>query len=282
VDVALHATCTLKPKVLKHHPEEDIGSHAPKRHYVGQIMPEGVLTLPHATYEEIVYPLAMALGEETPTSGNGAPYTWTWVIPDATSPTMVFFTLEYSDGGTYVVRGEAIFAKALTISGEAAGGWKVAVVAPNAAPTPITMAATTLHVDTTYAGIGTNTTEELISFNWKLENLLHSKQFAGSLSPNGRGSGRWKITLELVLEVAAAEAQAFADAVLTATQYAVRVKGYVDADDSINVDGMYMVESVDTLDDRDDNNIIKVTLLGEKDASNNCGQIVVINDIDAL
>lgn len=298
VDVALHATCTLKPKVTKIHPEEDIGSHAPKRHYVAQVQPEGVLTLPDATYEEIVYPIAMALGEETPSTGNGAPYTWTWVLPDSTAPTMVFFTLEYTDGGTYVVRGEAVFAKSLTISGEAAQGWKVeaelvggqidlpdavsASPAPDTAPTPITMAATTLLVDTTWAGIGTNLVEELISFNWKLEDLLHVKQYAGSLYPNGRGSASWKTTLELVLEVSAAEAQTFADAVLTTTQYAVEIKGYVDANNSCLIDGMYMVENVDTLDDRDGNNTIKVTLLGEKDASDNTGAITVVNDIDAL
>ncbi|MCK5307179.1 MAG: hypothetical protein KAJ73_01075 [Zetaproteobacteria bacterium] len=297
VDVALHATCSLKPNVTKIHPEEDIGSHAPERHYVAQIMPEGNLTFENATYEEIVYPIAMALGEETP-SGGGDPYTWAWVLPDATSPTMVLFTLEYSDGGTYITRGEAIFAKSLTISGEAAQGWSVeaeltggevdlpdnesANPTPLATATPITMAATLLKVDAAWANVGDTTVEELISFNWKLEDLLHEKQFAGSLFPNSRGSAKWKTTLELVLEVAAAEAQTFADAVLTTTQYAVRIAGYIDANDSCNIDGMYMVESVDPLDDRDGNNTIKITLLGEKDASDNTGGITVVTNHAAL
>lgn len=298
VDVALHATCSLKPNVTKIKPEEDIGSHAPERHYVAQVMPEGSLTMENAVYEEIVYPIAMALGEETPSSGNGDPFTWAWVLPDSTSPTIVLFTIEYTDGGTYVTRGEAIFAKSLTISGEAAQGWKVEAEltggevdlpdAVSASPTPlatatqIRMADTLLKVDAAWANVGDTTVEELISFNWKLDKLLHAKQFAGDVSPNSRGSAKWETTLELVLEVAAAEAQTFADAVLTTTQYAVRIAGSVDANDSCHIDGMYMVESVDTIDDRDGNNTIKITLMGEKDASNNTGGITVVTNNSGL
>jgi hypothetical protein len=196
-----------------------------------------------------------------------------------------------------VVRAEDVFATDLTISGEAGEGWQVEASlaggetdlpdALSASPalddtvTPIKMAETLLYVDTTYAGIGTTNVEELISFNWKLENYLHTKQFAGALYPNGRGTAPWQVTLELVLEVAAAEAQTFADAVLTTTQYAVRVRGYVDANDYCNIDGMYMVEEVDTLDERDGNNIIAVTLKGEKDASDNTGEIEVVTDVSA-
>lgn len=298
VDVALHATCSLKPNVTKIHPEEDIGSHAPERHYVAQVMPEGNLTMENAVYEEIVYPIAMALGEETPSTGNGDPFTWAWVLPDSTSPTIVLFTVEYTDGGTYVTRGEAIFAKSLTISGEAAQGWSVeaeltggevdlpgsvsASPTPLATATQIRMAETLLKVDAAWANVGDTTVEELISFNWKLEDLLHAKQFAGDVSPNSRGSAKWKTTLELVLEVAAAEAQAFADAVLVRTQFAVRIVASVDGNDSATIDGMYMVESVDSIDDRDGNNTIKVTLMGEKDASDNTGGITVVTNNSGL
>jgi len=296
VDTLLRATCDLKAAVSKIHPEENIGSYAPARHYVGQIMPEGTLKM-DATYEQIIIPLSMALGDEAGVSGNGAPYTYTFILPDDSTdePTFALWTLEYTDGGTYVVRGTDVFAKGLTISGAAGEGWQVEAEltggevdlpdALSASPslddtvTPIKMAETTLWVDTTYAGIGTSQVEELISFTWKLENYLHTKQFAGALYPNGRGTAPWQVTLELVLEVAAAEAQTFADALLLTTQYAVRIKGYVDANDSCNIDGMYMVEDVDTLDERDGNNIISVTLKGEKDASDNTGSVVVVTDV---
>lgn len=297
VDIALRATCTLKPAVTKTHPEEDIGSYAPHRHYVTQVMPEGVLKM-DATYEQILYPIAMAFSYiDDP--GGGAPYTWAWTLQHAAVPATHLWTLEYFDGGTYVVRAVDVIASALTISGEAPEGWQVeaeiiggqtdlpdAISADPALDdtvTPIKMAETTLHVDAAWANIGdTEIGNALISFNWKLENFKHKKQFAGLLYPRTHGYAEWKTTLELVLEVSNAQAQLFADALLTTTQYAVRIYGYVDANDSCAIDGMYMVENVDTLDDRDGNNIIKVTLLGEADASDNVGGITLINDVASM
>jgi hypothetical protein len=297
VDTALRATCSLKPAVTKIHPEEDIGSFAPARHYIGQIRPEGNLIL-DGTYEQCLILLAMALGTVSP-SGTG-PYTWTFDLPDATASLNEFslWTVEYTDGDDQIIRAEDVFAKALTISGEAGGQWifeaeldggeTTIPAAVSASPalddtvTPIRMAETLLKVDSTYAGIGTTTVEELISFTWKLEELQHAKQYAGSLYPNGRGNAKWKVTLELILEMAAAEAHSFADAVLATTQFAVQIRGYVDANDSCLINGMYMVEEIDTLDDRDGNNTIKITLLGEKDASDNTGAVIVITDVSAL
>lgn len=299
VDTLFRGTCDLRPVVTKIHPEEYIGSYAPTRHYIGQIKGEGTLKM-DATYEQILIPLSMAMPYVDPTGS----YVWAWPWPYTTSPSTYLWTIEYIDsgpvngGGSYVVRMIDVFATDLTISGVAGEGWQVECsltggvidlpdtlssnVALDETVTPIKMAETTLHIDSTYAGIGTNTTEELISFNWKMEGLKHGKQFAGSLYPNSKGYGRWKVTLELVLEVGAAEAQAFADAVLATTQFAVRIKGYVDANDYCYIDGMYEVEEVSPLDDRDGNNIIKVTLLGEKDSSDNTGVITVQTDIDAL
>jgi hypothetical protein len=297
VDVALRATCSLKPNVTKIHPDEDIGSYASARHYVGQIQPEGVITM-DATYEQIPFLLNMAMNYADATSGNGAPYTWTFTLPDDDVASTYLFTLEYTDGGTYVVRCIDVIATALTISGEAGGGWQVEAEiaggetdlpdALSASPalddtvTPIKMAETTLLVDADWASIGTSTVTEFISFNWKLENYKHKKQWAGSLWPTQVGYGKWKTTLELVLEVSVADAQTFADALLTTTQYAVRVYGYVDANDSCAIDGMYMVEDVNTIDERDGNNTLQITLVGEKDASDNCGAVTVINDLATM
>lgn len=297
VDTAVRGTCSLKANVTKVHPDEDIGSYAPARHYVAQTRPEGSLSL-DGTFEQCLIPLSMALGEPTPSAGP--PYTWAFPFPDVEGDLLNFalWSLEYTDGSNAVVRGVDVFAKALTITGEAGGSWMFdadldggAITFPaavSASPalddtvTPIRMSQTLLYIDSTYAGIGGTNCEELIQFTWKLEEFQHAKQFAGSLSPNGRGNNKWKITLELTLEAAAAEAETLRDALLTTTQFAVRVKGNVDANDNITIDGMYMVEEVDTLDDRDGNNTLKLTLMGEKDASDNTGGITVVTDVAAL
>jgi hypothetical protein len=297
VDTAVRGTCSLKPDVDKRHPDENIGSYAPARHYVASVRPSGGLTL-DGTYEQCLIPLSMALGEPTPSAGP--PYTWAFPWPDLDAAVLDFalWSLEYTDGANAIVRGEDVFAKSLTITGEAGGSWEFsaeldggAVTFPAALTanpalddtvTPIRMAETLLYIDTTYAGIGVTNCEELISFVWKLEEFQHAKQFAGSLYPNGRGNDKWKITLDLILEAEAAETELLRDAALATTQYAVRVRGYVDANDSIIIDGMYMVESVDALDDRDGNNTLKITLQGEKDASDNTGGITVITDVAAL
>lgn len=307
VDTNLRATCTLKPTATKVLPEENIGQHGPNRHYISNVKGEGALKM-DATYEQILIPLWMAMGSVSPTGGPD--YTWPFTLPFRTDPISLMspLTLEYIDsgpsngggdgGGTYVVRLVDAFASALTISGSAPEGWKVEAELsgrqidlpdslsgnpePDQTVTPIKMAETTLHVDPLYANIGDTAVTEFISFTWKLEDNYHSKQFAGSLYPNGWGSGRWKVTLELVLEIAAAGAQTFADALLTTDLYAVRIKGYAAANDNCNIDGMYFVDAVDTLDDRDGNNIIKVTLLGVIDTLGNPGVITVMTDVADL
>jgi hypothetical protein len=298
VDTALRATCSLKPKVIKKHPDEDIGSYAPARHYVVQVMPDGSITL-DGNYEQAVVLLAMAMGAVTKT-GSEDPYTWAFPLPDVSDDLEDFalFTVEYTDGGDQIIRAVDVFGKTLTISGEAGGSWSFeveldggAVTIPAAlsatpsapAVTPIKMADTSLYVDAAWGSIGGTLVEELISFTYKLEGLQHSKQFAGSLSPNGRGNAKWKVSLELVLEMGAAEAHAFADALLTTDQFAVRVGASTNSgDDAANLDGVYMVEDISTLDDRDGNNTIKITLLGEKDSSDNTGNVTLVTNTAAL
>jgi hypothetical protein len=297
VDFALRALMSLKPNVDKIVPDENIGSLAPARHYIGSIMPEGTLTVNDGVYDEIPYILALALGGETP-AGAGSPYTWTWDLPDDTAPTHALFTVEYTDGGTWVVRGEDVIATGLTISGVSGKGWKFEapitggdVTYPGAitadpslvaAPTPIRMADTVLYVDADYGDIGTSDVPAtLISFSWKLENLLHTKLFAGSLFPNGRGSAKWKTTLELIVEAEEAVFQTEMANLLDTTQSAIQVKASSGAF-SLSLDGNYMLQNVDTLDDRDGNNIVKLTYQGEKDASDNTGQIIALSSLDAL
>ncbi|KKN57468.1 hypothetical protein LCGC14_0561800 [marine sediment metagenome] len=308
VDTNIRANCSLKPTATKVQPEENIGQHGPNRHYISNIMAEGSLTMDSAVYEQILIPLWLAMGSVSPTGGPD--YIWAFTLPFRTDAISLIspLTMEYIDsgpsngggdgGGTYVVRLVDAFATGLTISGNAPEGWKVEAELsgrvidlpdslsgnpePDQTVTPIKMGETTLAVDALYANIGDTAVTEFISFTWKLEDNYHSKQFAGSMYPNGWGTGRWKTSLELVLEVSAAAAQAFADAVLTTSLYAVRVKGYASASDNCNIDGMYYVDGVDTLDDRDGNNIIKVSLLGVIDTLGNAGVVTVITDVADL
>lgn len=295
-DFALRALLDLKPKVDKIVVDEDIGSFAPVRHYIGSIMPEGKLTVEAALYEELPYLMAMAMGLETP-AGGGSPYTWTFTLPDATAESFALFSMEYTDGNIWVVRAEDVFATGLTISGEAGRAWKVELdltggettypAALTGTPSPLTtngtvrMADTSLYIDSAYANLGTTVMAELISFSWKLDKLQHVKQFAGSLYPNGRGNDRWEVSLEIIAEVENSVMQSERDLLLATTQSAVRVRA-VSGVFEATIDGMYMLKEVDSLDDRDGNNIVKLTYTGEKDASNNTGSVVVKSSLAAL
>lgn len=295
-DFALRALLDLKPKVDKVKVEEDIGSFAPARHYIGSIMPEGKLSTEAALYEELPYFLAMAMGMETP-SGGGSPYTWTFALPDDTAEAFALFSVEYTDGNTWVVRAEDVFATELTLSGEAGQAWKVEATLAGGAttypaaltgtPAPLTtvgtvkMAETQLFIDALYANIGTTEMGQLVSFTWKLSDLQHAKQFAGSLYPNGRGNDRWAVSLEVIAEVENALIQDARDLLLVTTRTAVQVKA-TSAPFSAAINGSYMLEDVDTLDDRDGNNIVKLTYSGEKDASNNTGGVILLSSLAAL
>src|SRR3990172_5939801 len=122
VDTVLRATCSLRPLATKIHPDEDIGSFASARHYVAGIRPEGSIIM-DGTYEQCLVLLAMGLGTVTPSAGP--PYTWTFDLPDVTADLNAFslWTVEYTDGGNHVIRAVDVFAKSLTISGEAGKGW---------------------------------------------------------------------------------------------------------------------------------------------------------------
>lgn len=290
VDTALRATCDLKPNVVKFHPPEDIGSYAPARHYVPQIMPEGNIKL-DGTYEQIIILLSMAMGEVTPP-------TWVWTLPDtlASAADFAVWTLEYTDGDAHVVRAEDVLATSLTIAGVAGRGWTVEATlgggattfpgALSATPTiepvtPILMANTALTIDDTYLGIGSGAVDEFISFTWKLEEFQHTKQWGGSLYPNGRGNNKWKVTLELVIEVSATIAADLAAAFLAIDQFAVRIEAD-DGTSTATIDGMYMIENINTLEEEAGNNILKITLLGEKDTDNNTGEVTIVNTITEL
>lgn len=294
VDVALRTKGSFKAVPEKVVVDEDIGSYAPARHYIGALRGEGSLDWP-GYFEHAPYIVSMALGDGAVVAG--APDTWTFAIPDTTPDTFALYTVEYTDGGNHIVRCIDVFATALEISGEAGKAWIFkptlvggtvtfpaavsATVAPPVGVNNILMADTKVYLDATYAGIGVTEMPMLVSFSWKLENFQHQKQFAGSLAPSGRGNDKWKITLELIMEVEHAVFESEKEKLLTTAQTAIQIKADPGTPD-MTIKGMFMLNEIDSLDDRDGNNIIKCTYLGEKDASNNTGSIVITTELNAL
>jgi len=286
----------IKPVVDKVHVDENIGSYAPARHYIGSSKAEGTLNL-DGLYQEVPYIIAMAMGAESP-AGGGDPYTWTWALPDTTPETFSLWTVEYTDGDVWVLHAVDVFATGLTISAEAGKSWQFeaplvggeityisalgASLSPGTTLTAIRMADTVLSIDNTYAGIGvTPVSNALINFSWGLENLQHQKLFAGSLWPSGRGNAKWQVTLEMTVEVATAVFESERDKHLTKAQTAVHLKATSGAH-SATIAGMFMLEDVASLEERDGNNIVTFSYLGEMDASDNTGYVEVLSSLDAL
>lgn len=289
VDVALRAKGSLKAVPDKIIPDEDIGSFAPGRHYIGSLAAEGGIEY-DGYFEHVPYIISMAMGAGSVAAAiTPLPDVWTFSLANATAPTFALYTMEYTDGVNHIVRAEDVFATGLEISGEAGQSWMFkpelvgaevtfpaavsASVAVPTAVTPILMSQTVLTMDALFANIGTTAVTQLISFTWKLENYLHAKLFAGSLWPSGRGTDRWKTMLELVVEIENATVESIKDTLLNTTQTAIRLKADAGVPE-IAIDGMYFLNELDTLDDRDGNNTIKMSFLGEMDTSGNTGSIV--------
>jgi hypothetical protein len=91
----------------------------------------------------------------------------------------------------------------------------------------------------------------------------------------GGGNDRWETTLELIVETYNATMDGLHPNLIDTTQTAIRVKAENGAS-SLTIDGNYMLSEVDTLDDRDGNNTTKYTFKGEKDASDNTGQVILV------
>lgn len=289
VDVALRAAASLKAVPDKVIVEENIGSFAPTRHYIGSLSAEGEIEY-DGYYEHVPYIVSMAMGAGSVVPGTTPlPDVWTFSLANASAPTFALYTMEYADGANHIVRGVDVIATALEISGEAGQSWMFkptlvggqvtfpsavsATPSVSATATQILMSDTSIFMDALYTNIGTTVMNQLISFNWKLEEYFHTKLFAGSLWPTGRGVDRWKVSLEIVAEVENAVIESIKDTLMGVTQTAIRIKADAGVSE-IAIDGNYMLSEVDTLDDRDGNNIISMTFLGERDSSGNTGSIV--------
>lgn len=296
-DVALRCLASLKAMPDKIVPDENVGSFAPTRHYIASQKAEGSLEMADAYYEHMPYLLSMGLGAGVIT-GGADPYTHTYTLADGTAPTFATYRLEYGDGANHIVRANDVFATDLEISGEAGGAVGItaslacgqvtfpaalgASLTPLATPTQALMAHTTLEMEDDYDDLGAANTPVLISFTWKLEQYMHSKLFAGALYPSGRGNDKWKITLELVVEIDHAKIESEKDKLLNTTQTAIQIKASASANDSLTLSGMYFLQDVETLDERDGNNTVKLIYTAEKGSEGDLPSVVVVTNLAAL
>lgn len=297
--VVLRVTeANLHPLVDKILVEENVGSFAPPRHYIGSLMAEGDITQ-DGIYEQAPYMCALAMGVGSVGAPAGGIYPWTFLWPDATAPTPYYATAELSDGVNHIVHAVDVFATELEISGEAGQSWQfkagltggevtmpAAVSASPALLAPvisIRMADTILYIDPLYANLGATAVPVLISFTWKLESLMHNKLFAGSLWPTAVGFDRWQITLEVVLEMEQATVETTKDKVLTTDTVAIRLMANpAGAGQDFKIDGSYYLQEISDLDSRDGNSTIKMTFKGVKDALGNTGFILANSTLAVL
>jgi hypothetical protein len=286
VDVALRATGSLQVMPTKKRPEEYIGSFAPTRHYITSLRAQGELTMP-GTYEQAPYMVSMALGAGAVVTTSD-PEEWSFLLPMAgTAPTFSTYTCEYSDGANHIVKATDVFSTALEISGEADGEWMFkntlvggnatfpaavsATPTPPATPRAILMAETALKWADDGDLESAVAMDEFISFVYKVENLQHQKLFAGSLYPTGRGHNVWNVSLELTVEIDNATVEAQKEKLLTNEQTAIQIRAEaVDAggegiDWYAEIRGVFHLADVGVIDERDGNNIVKLTYSGEKD-----------------
>ncbi len=149
------------------------------------------------------------------------------------------------------------------------------------------MSETNIYIDDTFGSIGSTVMNELISFNWKLSGLQHQKQFAGSAFPNGRGNDKWETTLEIVAEIENSKVESEKDKLHTNDLTAIRIRalaedaGGSNIDWYVNIDGLYYLSDVSTIDDRDGNNIVTLTYVGQKSGSFE-GEIEIACDLGSL
>lgn len=179
-----------------------------------------------ATYEDLMY-FASGLFGAGSSAGTG-PYTWTYAAPTTAAPTPVIYTAEFADATGAPYEANGVLVNTLSISGEAGGLWEcqsnlLGETIVSAAMTTglaardvnaIAMADTVLYMDTWGGTMGTTSVAStLISFALEVNTNRHLKLFAGSVSPQNWGEGKWEGTLRLALEFNAA-AKALLDALV--------------------------------------------------------------------
>lgn len=257
---------------------------------------EGTISM-DLSYDDILYPLDGLFAEETASSGNGAPYTWTYIAPTTAILASNNYTFELGGTGAEYECVGATFTGA-TISGEAGGVWTgefpffskavddaTMTVLADRTVELIRMADTVLTIDSWGGTMGaTPVTGELISFTLSFDTGRHLKFFNGSLAPSTYGETKWSGNLELVMEYSTVT-KAIVDAMSAAAlaQRLIRLKATSSADSAqIDFAGTLM-DGVTLFEDRDGNLTATLNFTGTySDTGTEWLEFTVVNSIASL
>jgi len=263
-----------------------------------------------ATFEQIILFLAMCLrGGPTigPVALGAAGWTWTF-LPQLSLPDRPdIFTMRYGDN-QQCWESEGVFATEMALSAAFTEGWRLtsellgdqmaqAVFAPGITyPTPLeTILAqmTQIYIDDSWANLG-NTLIDGTLIGWGLTIPgFHAKFFQdGILTYSDIGLASRSLALELTLEF---NADANAERLLwvAGTPRFIRIVatgGIINAGvppdlKTVQIDGCFVYEGTDPLDQRDGNDIMRFTGRSVNDGTAHPGhefQVVVQNTIAAL
>lgn len=275
--------------------EETVGLMSKNTRFADtQLMSEGTIATDQATYEQIIYPLAMVIEDVTPT--GGPTYTWTFdpTLTDVQDPATM--TVRYGVDGKYY-QSDYVIGTSLSISSPAAGAWSVSAglaggeVTTSGYVSTETLTAqnailagdTSIYINSAWADLGnTIVTGYLIDWTWELPGY-HQKQFQeGSLEPTGHGLDKRAATLNITIEWDTAQDATERTAWRAGTVRFIRLK----ADDgtrSVTIDGAYVITDMATLGDRDGNITVAYTLESIFDTtSSEEYKVTVVNGISTL
>lgn len=255
-----------------------------------------------ATFEQLIYLLSMALkGDVIPTALGGGAYRWRYT-PDLTNgDTPEIYTVRWGDN-RYCWQAEGVCARSMSLGAESQAAWTLAAElfgdqkAPSAFadisyPTPLETILgqmTTIYIDDTWGGLGTNQLQGTL-IGWGLEvPSFHDKFFQdGQLPPSGYGLASRALTLTLNFEF---NANAVAEWLLAraGTMRFMRlqatgsiISGVQAKTVTIDLAGVYQSPD-EALGERDGNDTLPLTLITVQDDEDSGmeWQMEVINTID--
>jgi len=248
------------------------------------------------TYEDILYLLDGVFGDCTPSGTD--PYTWDYSAPTNATVAPREYTVEFGmDGAEYKVEGaifndfeiegdldgDAVWKGTINLLGKAVATTTMASLSERTVEL-ITMADTTLYIDTAGGTIGsTEVSDSLISFTLSVEPGYHLKHF-NDLNPTNFGYDRWVGELEMMFEYTA-DVKAYVDAMLggSAVERQVRLKA-TSGTKVAQIDfAGYIVDGVELFDDRDGNTTVALTFQGEYNSQlANWLKFQIVNGVDSL
>lgn len=269
-------------------PEEDRGNLSLAfRSYIPTFLWQDTLR-GSVTYEDAIIPLAMAIKNGiTPTTVDTSARLWTFTpnLTAATAPET--FTVEIGDD-TQCYEAQYVFATGLEFTGaiEEEVQMNVPIVGRQLSTSTFTAALsdravesalankTLLYMDDTGGTIGTTVKSGmLMDWRWRLPAyFVIKRQMDGNQFFTSHSQVRLRPELELTFEFVAGVAT-LRTKYTGETRQLVRLKttgnqvGAVSALKTLQIDGAYKITALDTLDERNGASIVRMTLMGEYDAT---------------